>query len=172
MENPIRFHDLSKLSVTERHALLKRTESDLGRYIEPVERILKAVKEDGDLALVKFAREFDQAELNADAIKVQSQEFDKAVESVEDDVVEAICFAADSIRVFHEGQLPEPMRLNEVRPGVFCGEKVNPIPSVACYVPRGKGSFPSGADDHHSCGGSRRAKSLHSDAPRTGRPGG
>ena len=143
MDNPIRFHDLEKLSVTERHTLLKRTESDLGRYIEPVERILKAVKEDGDLALVRFAREFDQAELKTDAIKVQSEEFEKAFESVEEDVIEAIRFAADSIRIFHEGQLPEPMRMNEVRPGVFCGEKVNPIPSVACYVPRGKGSFPS-----------------------------
>ena len=143
MENPIRFHDLSKLSETERHALLKRTESDLSRYIESVESILKAVKEEGDLALARFAREFDQAELKADAIKVQAEEFDKAFESVEADVVEAIRFAADSIRVFHEGQLPEPMRMNEVRPGVFCGEKVNPIPSVACYVPRGKGSFPS-----------------------------
>ncbi|MEE4606572.1 MAG: histidinol dehydrogenase [Desulfobacteraceae bacterium] len=143
MDNPIRFHDLDKLSETERHTLLKRTESDLSRYIESVESILKAVKEDGDLALVRFAREFDQAEIKADAIKVQSEEFEKAFESVEADVVEAIRFAADSIRVFHEGQLPEPMRMNEVRPGVFCGEKVNPIPSVACYVPRGKGSFPS-----------------------------
>ena len=143
MENPIRFHDLDKLSETERHALLKRTESDLGRYTESVESILKAVKEDRDQALVRFAREFDQAELNADAIKVQAEEFEKAFEFVDADVVEAIRFAADSIRIFHQGQLPEPMRMNEVRPGVFCGEKVNPIPSVACYVPRGKGSFPS-----------------------------
>ena len=120
MENPIRFHELSKLSVAEREILLKRTESDLGRYIEPVERILKAVKEEGDRALVRFAREFDQAALNADAIKVQPQEFEKALESVDTDVVEAIRFAADSIRVFHEGQLPEPMRLNEVRPGKYC----------------------------------------------------
>ena len=49
MENPIRFHDLSNLSETERHTLLKRTESDLSRYIESVESILKAVKEAGDL---------------------------------------------------------------------------------------------------------------------------
>ncbi|MGD8212226.1 MAG: histidinol dehydrogenase, partial [Desulfobacterales bacterium] len=96
MENPIRFHDLSKLSPAERHTLFKRTESDLGRYIEPVERILKAVKEDGDLALAKFSREFDQADLNADTIKVQPEEFEKAFDSVEDDVVEAIRFAAHS----------------------------------------------------------------------------
>ena len=90
MGNPVRFHDLRKLSVTERHALLKRTESDLGRYIESVEPILAAVKEEGDRALVGFAREFDQAEVKADAIKVRSEEFEKAFESVEDDVIEAI----------------------------------------------------------------------------------
>ena len=143
MDNPIRFHELEKLSATEKQALLKRTESDLDHYIESVEPILKAVKDEGDRALVRFARELDQAELEPDAIKVRSEEFEKAFESVEDDVVEAISFAAENIRVFHEGQLPEPMRMSEVRPGVFCGEKTNPIPSVACYVPRGKGSFPS-----------------------------
>jgi histidinol dehydrogenase len=143
MGNPIRFHDLAKLSATEKHTLLKRTESDLGRYIESVEPIIKAVKEEGDRALVGFAREFDRAELTPDAIKVRSEEFDKALETVAADVIEAISFAADNIRVFHEGQRPEPMRMREVRPGVFCGEKINPIPSVACYVPRGKGSFPS-----------------------------
>jgi histidinol dehydrogenase len=35
------------------------------------------------------------------------------------------------------------MWFNEIRPGVFAGERSRPIPSVACYVPRGKGAFPS-----------------------------
>jgi histidinol dehydrogenase len=35
------------------------------------------------------------------------------------------------------------MWLREMRPGVFAGERVRPVPSVACYVPRGKGAFPS-----------------------------
>jgi len=35
------------------------------------------------------------------------------------------------------------MWMKEVRPGAFAGERFTPIPSVACYVPRGKGSFPS-----------------------------
>ncbi len=143
MDDPIQFYDLSKLSVSETQALFKRTESDLGRYIASVESILKAVNEEGDRALVRFARKFDQTEIKADAIKVRSEEFEKAFESVEAGVIEAIRFAADNIRVFHQDQLPEPMRMREIRPGVFCGEKTNPIPSVACYVPRGKGSFPS-----------------------------
>ena len=40
-------------------------------------------------------------------------------------------------------QMPEPQWLEEIRPGVFAGEKTTAIPSVACYIPRGKGSFPS-----------------------------
>ena len=143
MTNPIGFYDLKKLSKSQRDALLKRTESDLSHYIESVEPILKAVKEEGDRALARFARDFDKAALEPDSIRVQTGEFEKAFESVDADVIESISFAADNIRVFHEGQMPEPMRLSEVRPGVFCGEKAGPIPSVACYVPRGKGSFPS-----------------------------
>jgi hypothetical protein len=35
------------------------------------------------------------------------------------------------------------MWLKEMRPGAFAGDRHVPIDSVACYVPRGKGSFPS-----------------------------
>ena len=35
------------------------------------------------------------------------------------------------------------MWLKEIRPGAFAGERCIPIDSVACYVPRGKGAFPS-----------------------------
>ena len=52
-------------------------------------------------------------------------------------------YAVDNIRRFHERQKPEPMWLMEIRPGAFAGERWTPIPSVACYVPRGKGAFPS-----------------------------
>lgn len=143
MENTIQFYDLQKISGSERGALLKRTESDLGAYIEPVRSILQEVKDKGDEALARFAREFDNSPVRADQIQVQPEEFDEAFDAVGNDLVESISFAAENIRTFHQRQMPEPMRMSEVRPGVFCGEKVTPIPSVACYVPRGKGSFPS-----------------------------
>jgi histidinol dehydrogenase len=54
-----------------------------------------------------------------------------------------MAFAAESIRRFHEDQKPEEMWLHEVRPGAYAGDRTRPIPSVACYVPRGKGAFPS-----------------------------
>lgn len=54
---------------------------------------------------------------------------------------EAMAFAADSIITFHKAQMPEKQWLKELRPGVFAGHRTTPIPSVACYVPRGKGHF-------------------------------
>jgi histidinol dehydrogenase len=54
-------------------------------------------------------------------------------------------FAAQSIRKFHQDQMPEEMWLHEISPGAFGGDRSSPIPSVACYVPRGKGAFPSAA---------------------------
>ncbi len=35
------------------------------------------------------------------------------------------------------------MSLKEIRPGAFAGDRFTPISSVALYVPRGKGAFPS-----------------------------
>ena len=143
MGTHIRFHELSKLSPRQRDVLLKRTETDLDRYMESVKSIIATVKEEGDQALLRFAHDFDHADLTADSIKVRPGDFERAFESIDEKLRNAIAFAAESIRMFHERQMPEPMRMTEVRPGVFCGEKVTAIPSVACYVPRGKGSFPS-----------------------------
>ena len=55
----------------------------------------------------------------------------------------AIEYGIENIRRFHAEQMPERMWLDEVRPGAFAGDRFTAIPSVACYVPRGKGSFPS-----------------------------
>ncbi len=139
----VRLHDLARLSRDEKTELLRRTESDLDRYLEPVASIVKAVRDEGDRALVRFARDLDKAAIAADSIRARPADFEAASAALAPELLEAIAFAAESIRRFHRGQMPEPMRLNETRPGVFCGEKVTPIPSVACYVPRGKGAFPS-----------------------------
>ena len=58
-------------------------------------------------------------------------------------MIEAIEFGIDNIRRFHEEQKPEPMWLKEIRPGAYAGDRFTPIRSVALYVPRGKGAFPS-----------------------------
>lgn len=137
------FYEYASLSTVQREALLKRSEADLSGFIEKVKPILEAVRTEGDAAVARFGRELDKADLTEDRIKVTPAEFDKAFKLVDQTVIDAIQFGIDNIRSFHEEQRPETMTLKEIRPGAFAGDRFTPIQSVALYVPRGKGSFPS-----------------------------
>ena len=92
---------------------------------------------------VRFAEELDGADLDPSAILATAEEFERAGDGLDAGVKGAIHFAIDNIRRFHEAQKPEAMWFTEVRPGVMAGDRITPIPSVGCYVPRGKGAFPS-----------------------------
>ena len=143
MSRPIKFHELSRLSPAERQRLLKRTEADLSHFMPKVQHILDEVRTGGDKALLRFARELDRARIEDKPLAATEAEFDAAEKLVPAQLREALDFAAGSIKRFHADQMPEEMWLHEIRPGAFAGDRIRPIPSVACYVPRGKGSFPS-----------------------------
>ena len=140
----VSFHTIKNLSRTEYETLLKRSESDLSFFSEKVKPIIEAVRTQGDAALVQFGREFDGARsLTKATLKVSQAEFDGAFKSVAPEVIEAIRYGIENIKTFHEVQKPEPMWLKEIKPGAFAGDRYTPIQSVALYVPRGKGAFPS-----------------------------
>ena len=143
MTKPVNFHDLSQLSPGQRQRLLQRTETDLSFYEEKVRTIINAVRKEGDEALARFALDFDKAPVKASEIAVTEADFAAAEKTLDPEVRAAMDFAAHSIRKFHEDQKPEEMWLHEIRPGAFAGDRARPIPSAACYVPRGKGAFPS-----------------------------
>jgi histidinol dehydrogenase len=137
------FHRLADLSVSARQALLTRTETDLSSFTEKVIPIINAVRSEGDVALARFAQQFDKAPVQATAIAATEHDFARAEKTLAPHMHQAMRFAADSIIAFHKAQMPEKHWMQELRPGVFAGDRTTPIPSVACYVPRGKGAFPS-----------------------------
>jgi histidinol dehydrogenase len=143
MSRSVSFHDLARLDAAGRDALLARAESDLGPFIDKVRPILEAVRVEGDVALSRFAREFDKAPVAPDALAATPADFAAAADAVAPEVVAAIDYAIESITRFHQAQKPEEMWFKEIRPGAFAGDRFTAIPSVACYVPRGKGAFPS-----------------------------
>ncbi|MGQ7845934.1 histidinol dehydrogenase [Granulosicoccus sp. 3-233] len=140
----VALHELDSLSRDDRDRLLSRAEDDLDRFIEGVGPIIEAVRVEGDEALARFGREFDGAEsLAVDAIAATTADIDRAFDEVDRAMIETLEYSADNIRRFHEAQRPPEMWMKEIRPGVLVGERATPIDSVACYSPRGKGSFPS-----------------------------
>jgi len=143
VEQTLTLHDLERLSVDERERLLRRAESNLTPFLEQVAPIIEAVRTDGDAAIVRYAREIDLVDIDPRAIAATPADFDHAFTQVDGELIAAIEYAVENIRNFHEEQKPESMWMREVRPGAFAGDRWTPIPSVACYVPRGKGAFPS-----------------------------
>ena len=123
--------------------MFARSLADLRPYCERAQPIIEAVRIEGDTALRRFARDFDGVGVDAMSIRAEESEFAAAANQVPAAVVRAIQHAADNIRRFHEAQKPEEMWLKQIEPGIWAGDRHLPIDSVACYVPRGKGSFPS-----------------------------
>ena len=140
----VSLHELVSIDSEGYEALLRRSESDLSFFTDKVKPIIEAVRTEGDAALVRYGRDFDGAEpLTEATLKASEAEFDAAFDCVDNDVVAAIRHGIENIRIFHEEQKPEPMWFKEIKPGAFAGDRYTPIQSVALYVPRGKGSFPS-----------------------------
>jgi histidinol dehydrogenase len=141
MDQPT-LHDLRHLQ-TIPPALLQRAEADLAAFTTQLGPIVEAVRIEGDAALQRFARELDRVAISDLQLRVGPEEFEAAMRAVPAEVIKALEHAIDNIRRFHVAQMPEPMWLKEIEPGVWTGDRQTPIDSVACYVPRGKGSFPS-----------------------------
>lgn len=140
----VSLHELSRLDPRQREQLLSRAEDDLDTFIAGVKPIIQAVIDEGDEAIARFGREFDGASsLQAGDIAATQTDIDKAFDKVDKAMIETLEYSADNIRRFHEAQRPPEMWMKEIRPGVLVGERATPIDSVACYSPRGKGSFPS-----------------------------
>ena len=140
----IRFYQLGSLTPSERAELLRRSETDLNQFKEEVRPIIERVRLEGDQALVFYAGVFEKAALTPATLKVSQAEFEHGYSALSKEVDEALSYAIENITAFHRAQLPPEMWFKELRDGGgWVGERVSAIPSVACYVPRGKGSFPS-----------------------------
>ncbi len=114
--------------------LLKRPSLDTTFLECTVANLLKDVRENGDDALRKYAREFDEVEL--DELLVNEAEFDEAESLVADELKAAIETAKANIEKFHAINEGEP-KVIETTPGVFCWRRSVAIEKVGLYVPAG-----------------------------------
>ena len=101
---------------------------------DKVSSILDDVKQNGDQALLKYARLFDGVELNQ--LAVSKLEVEQAMEEVSQKLKDAIQLAYDNIYTFHQAQQIEE-EVVETSPGVKCWRKSVAIEKVGLYIPSG-----------------------------------
>ncbi|MCK5197784.1 MAG: histidinol dehydrogenase, partial [Spirochaetales bacterium] len=131
------------LPANRKNFFLKRSESDISEVMDSVAEIINTVRHGGDQALLDYTLKFDKVNLSEKNLRVSEKEFEEAEKNLPKAVKSALEYAITNIKRFHETQKPSSMNFDEIRPGLFAGEKSIPIESAGLYVPRGRGSFPS-----------------------------
>ena len=119
--------------------LVNRREDTDPTIVGKVARIVATVRRDGDTALLRYARRFDQL---ADPIEVSHDEMQHALQSIDRKLRTSLQTAATHIRRIARRQVPKGWRTS-VRPGVEIEQRVCPLERVGCYVPAGRYPLPS-----------------------------
>ncbi len=132
--------EVGELSPAEREAFFER-DAGIEAVREDVADIVGRVREEGDVAVREFAREFDGVEGGNLEI---TDDCRRAYEAVDGELREAIETAAGNVREFHEAQLPSDWR-REFGTGRELGRRFRPIDSAGVYVPGGTAAYPSSA---------------------------
>lgn len=123
-----------------KEAVLARTE-EAPDVSAPVSAILAAVREEGDSALRRYAKEFDS--MGDDVpLEVSKEEIAAAVNAVEPEFLAILLEAAENIRNFHKHQIRSGFVLSETK-GITLGQKITPLKRVGLYVPGGTACYPS-----------------------------
>ncbi|MGQ8366822.1 histidinol dehydrogenase [Glaciecola sp. 1036] len=124
----------------KRQALARPAISNSEKLRNTVSVIISKVRNEGDNALLSYAKEFDK--VNLTQLKLTSVQIQQQIDTLSDEVKAAIDLAYENIRAFHLAQYPKNIRL-ETKPGVVCEQKHAPIPRVGLYIPGGTAPLPS-----------------------------
>ncbi|WP_248897232.1 histidinol dehydrogenase [Haloplanus halobius] len=131
--------EIQDLGPAERTALFER-DAGIEEVREDVRDIVARVRDEGDVAVREFCRDFDGVEVgNLDVTDAA----ERAHEEVDDDLLAAIKTAADNVREFHERQVPDDWR--DDFDGRELGRRFRPLSRVGVYVPGGAAAYPSSA---------------------------
>ncbi|KYH26599.1 histidinol dehydrogenase [Halalkalicoccus paucihalophilus] len=131
---------IADLGPERRRALFER-DAGIEAVRGDVRGIVERVREEGDVAVREFCREFDDVDVGNLEITDAAE---RAHGKIDAETREAIETAAENIREFHERQLPEDWR-EEFDEGRELGRRFRPIERIGVYVPGGAAAYPSSA---------------------------
>ena len=104
--------------------------------------IIERVRAEGLAAVLDYTRRFDKVDLDETSIRVTADEIAAGVAECEPKVREAIAFAAERIRAYHQRQRPADAHFVDAA-GVELGWRWTALEAVGIYVPGGRAAYPS-----------------------------
>lgn len=120
--------------INDRARITERPHIDLSGLNAAVEKILGDVRENGDSAVIRYEKMFDNADLQS--LAVTEEEIEEAMTLVSEPLLDALRLAHGNIERFHRAQAMTAEKV-ETQPGVTCWQKSVAIEKVGLYVPGG-----------------------------------
>ena len=134
---------LSSIGKDERAEILNRSNQDILDLSERIKPILGDIKKNGDVALLKYAKEFDKAKFNsAGEIEVKKEEIQEAYNKISPQLLKTIKRCIRNVKKFAKTQMPKEYFV-QIESGVVAGRRVLPLDVAGLYVPGGKAVYPS-----------------------------
>lgn len=107
-----------------------------------VDKIVQAVREDGDAAVMKYTKLIDGVDFSPAEFLVTAEEYAAAEQEADPAVVESLKKAAANVRSYHMEQKPKSWMTYREH-GSILGQALIPLDRVGIYVPGGTASYPS-----------------------------
>lgn len=120
--------------INDRARITERPHIDLSELNAAVEKILGDVRENGDSAVIRYEKMFDNADMQS--LAVTEEEIEEAMTLVSEPLLDALRLAHGNIERFHRAQAMTAEKV-ETQPGVTCWQKSVAIEKVGLYVPGG-----------------------------------
>ncbi len=123
-------------------AFTDRIEEVFGARLTPeevVDRIVSDVQREGDRAVSRYTRAFDNRDV--DRFEVPKHAWDAAWDGLDESLQDALRVAASRITAFHRKQT-RPSWIEPEALGIF-GQIVRPLERIGVYVPGGSAALPS-----------------------------
>lgn len=139
----IKIYELSGMKKEEKDFILRRARKNIDEIKKKIKPVLDDVKKNGDKALIKYTKQFDNVDLGRTGIRVNREEIKEAYSNVKPEVVNAIKEQVKYARKFHEAQLRKRKWEIEVEKGVTVGQVITPVECAGLYVPGGTAPYPT-----------------------------
>ena len=108
-----------------------------------VEKIINAVKQNGDASVLDFTNQYDSLKAHSISELIIPQErLRESFESLDNEQKNALTIATERIKAYHLKQVQESWTYKE-EDGTVLGQKITPLDRAGLYVPGGKAAYPS-----------------------------
>ncbi len=103
---------------------------------EKVRMIVEDIKLNGDDAVLKYTKRFDQVKLNVRQLKVAENEISGAYQHITSEFVNTLKIIISNVSLFYRKQSKKPCQIRN-SDGVLLKEQIRPLESVGIYIPAG-----------------------------------